>query len=108
MGTDMFTRTSKIFKYKLTIPGMTKVMMPKGATVIAVGAQKDDLCVWAGFEVGPESGDEEHGFIVQETGKNFEVAINDRYVGTVLFDNGAYVVHVFEQIPPRNVVSLPA
>lgn len=85
-----------IWKYPIEtwrIPGTVRLSLPKGANILCAQSQHEHLAIWALVDTGQVR--EERVLAVYETGKQLP-ADPGIYIGTVQFDNGAYVVHVFE------------
>lgn len=84
-----------IFKYNLDLNAGTvvSVSMPKDARVLSVGNQHEQLAVWA--VASPGSLIETRKFLVLCTGEPYEGTVA-KFLGTVQFDNGVFIVHVFE------------
>lgn len=86
----------RIWKYHLAPSGETRIDMPEGARVLAVQNQQETLCLWA--VVDPTARKHTRSFHVELTGFDIGVeAERGAYLGTVQFNDGAYVVHVFEE-----------
>lgn len=79
-----------IYKYKLNKCGSQIVMMPKSAIVLSVQNQRGKLVLWADAPTGPM---ERRKFVACVTGMPSPFGT---YLGTVQFDGGNYVVHVYE------------
>lgn len=87
----------RIFKYQIVPePGATAadVEMPHGARLLSVGAQGDDMVVWA--IVDPQAKAVVRRFAVYPTGLTEVPAHPGRFLGTVMFEGGRLVFHVFE------------
>lgn len=92
--------SAAVWKYRLRYP-LTTVAMPAGAKLLHVGVQEVELfttaVVWA--LVNPDETQMiERQFMLVPTGHPFYGEGMD-YVGTVLLDDGAFVLHVFERQP---------
>lgn len=89
----------RIFKYPLMPPPATDspysdVEMPEGARVLSVGVQGDDaMVVWA--LVDPEAKKVVRRFAVYPTGLSEVSEHPVNFVGTVMFERGRLVFHVF-------------
>jgi hypothetical protein len=79
-----------IYKYVI---GGPKVIMPKGAKVLSVQNQGDEITLWALVDPD-EAFAESRFFAIVGTGQNFPYAANMQFIGTVQV--GSYVFHVFE------------
>ena len=86
-----------IFKYnlpvKLAVLSPEKIEIQKGAIFLKAKNQREELSLW--FEVDPEETEVEdvHFFIVH-TG-DYLPDNKKKYLETVLFDDGSYVVHLY-------------
>lgn len=86
-----------IYKYGLDVEGSQIVSLPKGASVLSVGEQKDGLMLWAA--ANPEEQHYDRRIIeIFGTGHPIEVAPR-RFIGTVQCKNGL-VWHVYERFAP--------
>lgn len=82
---------TKIFKYDVPIDGF--VELPKGAKVLYVGNQEDQIKMWVA--VDPEEDEMfPRRFITVGTGHEFDFHYNVIFKGTVMI--GPFVWHVFE------------
>lgn len=82
-----------IWKYPVSVLGVTTVEMRAGARIVHVAAQDGQPCLWV--ECDPESLClDERRFAVAMTGQ-VHVDVGE-YVGTALLDGGAFVAHVYE------------
>lgn len=79
-----------IYKYELNKYGSQIVVMPKSAIVLSVQNQGGELVLWADAPTGPT---ERRKFVTVPTGLPSPFGT---YLGTVQFDGGNYVVHVYE------------
>ena len=82
--------------WKFPIEPRRGVVMPTGATIIAVGAQDDDLVAWATVE--PEAAPQIRRLIVLGTGHQFDGPLG-RFLGTVQMSGprtAGLVFHVWE------------
>ena len=80
------------------------VQMPKGARILHVGGQGDEVCIWA--SVDTERLKELRHFRIYGTGQEFpddfeeddpyRAKYGDRYIGTAFC--GRFVWHVFERL----------
>jgi hypothetical protein len=69
--------------------------MPAGSKVLSVANQDENLCVYV--LVDPESTNVQRPFRVTGTGHPVEGSLGVKsFVGTVLFRDGTFVLHVFE------------
>lgn len=84
-----------IYKYPFKM-GMNdsvwRHLMPIGSSIIKVGEQDDEVCMWA--EVNLDLPLEARGFFIIGTG--FSIPSDSTYVGSVQMDSGL-VWHVYEE-----------
>jgi hypothetical protein len=84
-----------VWKYGLPLSGRSRLEIPVGAIVRSVGAQGQALVVW--IEVDPgEKSTEEVRLLSVLTGEAF-VGENARFIGTALFEGGAFIAHVYQE-----------
>jgi len=81
----------QVFKYFLPTHGSSVMSMPRGWGFCAVGQQSGKAVLWA--EVDPSAPRSPQQFFVYITGE--EIDPKAYYLGTVLFNEGSYVVHVY-------------
>jgi hypothetical protein len=84
-----------VHKYDITYA--RKLLLPKGAKIISVANQREQLVTWVEVDT-QELETEDRRFLVLCTGEKTTV---NRYntivfLGTVLFSNGDFVQHVYE------------
>lgn len=84
----------KVFKYSLPHLGTNVVSLPRGASPLTVGIQRDELVMWALCPPG-EIVDERQFYVVW-TGSSVPSG-PVRYIGTATHDDST-VVHVFEEL----------
>lgn len=97
----------KVFKYVLpTAPdskGTVVVEMPDTAQILSVANQSEKLVCWARV---PRAGKPVLvRFLLAETGQDFVLPVNSRFIGTVMFDRGSYVLHVWGLAQTDPVIS---
>ena len=89
-----------VWKWKWKLDGINgdieKLRMPLGARVVDVGAQGNDLCVWA--LVDPRSKTETRVFRIAGTGHPLggDVDYETVYLGRAEFLDGRLQIHVFD------------
>jgi hypothetical protein len=91
-----------IHKYTLAPdPGVTGLQVRAKAKIIHVAAQGDKIALW--YEVDTHEAWMNLDFIIYLTGQEFDKDFvnRQRHVATVLFNQGIYVVHLYE-IKPTN------
>ncbi len=81
-----------IWKYILPLADEAVIPMPKGAHVLDVQAQRNEICMWALVDPGAERVD--RAFAIRATGA--PVGAVGSYVGTVQTNNEMFVWHIFE------------
>lgn len=84
----------KIWKYELGV-GVTELEIPMDARRLGVGNQQNRPVLW--MLVNQENELEKRKFRICMTGAEYDFE-ELGYIGTVLVDDGAYVLHVFEDI----------
>jgi hypothetical protein len=94
---------TEIWKYKLS--QNPAIDMPKGAKVLSVKSQYNQLCIWA--LVDPVAVKETRFFEVHGTGYRINSSPNLKYVGTALIENDSLVFHVFERIQELDLKLVP-
>ena len=73
------------------------LVMPVGAKILCVQAQRDVPCIWV--EVDPESKEKtERTFMIVATGHPIEFT-NGTYIGTFQLQGGDLVYHLYELSP---------
>lgn len=86
---------NKIFKYPLKGSGALEISMPETHKVLSVAVQGKQVVLYA--LVNDTSRMVKKTVYVLLTG--FPAAVgNTPFIGTVILDNGAYVLHVFAEI----------
>lgn len=72
-----------IHKYEIKAPfGPSKVLMPKGAQILAYQAQGTSPCVWALVDVGEDVEVEWVEFFTTGTGHDADYVLGYDYIGT--------------------------
>ena len=91
-----------IFKYELKISGRKNlteaVTMPWDARYLYVGAQGDQMFIWA--EVNTESSITEHNFEIFGTGDELQcdMGVDRCHIGSLMMFDGSLVFHVYHRI----------
>lgn len=70
------------------------VLMPKGAKIISVQEQYNNVVLWALVET--ENLHESRTIIVNTTGSEFHPESN-KFIGTVQLNDGSFVSHIYEK-----------
>ncbi len=84
-----------IYKYPLNqfqVHKAQTIRLPKGSTLLSAINQQERLAVYAALKDGEPN--EVHKVLVQITGADSDTS--GRFLGTVSFSNGDYIIHVFE------------
>jgi len=84
-----------IYKYQLRSVGIQTVAMPKDAVILSCQAQKGIPCVWA--LVNTQNINTIRAFQVTLTGSHADILPTSIHIGTVLLEEGNFVVHVFDE-----------
>lgn len=87
--------TRTIHKHVLQSPGATKLDLAHGARVLSVQDQRGALVLYEEHRRGGEPAPT-RTFLVVETGEPFDTTGTLLFLGTVMMQGGAYVVHVYE------------
>lgn len=82
--------TMTIWKYEIDWQDEVEIEMPKDAQILCVENQRERLCIWVLCD--PNANTETRTFRICPTGE----AISGTYIGSAIFQNGAYVWHLFE------------
>lgn len=85
-----------IWKFTLQVNDQQSILMPEGAEILCVQTQRDEACLWALCDSEAPKTRKRH-FAVRGTGHPCGVEITvEGYIGTVQFEGGALIFHVFE------------
>ena len=88
-----------IWKFNLDV-GVNALMVPKGAVTLSADTQQGKLCVWVLCD--PQAPKVTRAYYAEMTGFEAERVAGTRFIGTVLLEEGAFVLHVFADEPmPR-------
>ena len=82
----------RIYKFKLDIEDMRLVRMPKGAKILSVQNQREEVCIWA--EVDPDAHQTIRRIAIHGTGHT--VTPGGQFVGTFQLSGGDFVGHVYD------------
>lgn len=86
----------RIHKYQLTTDDtVIDLALPVGSEILSVANQRDILVLWA--RVSEDDKMRMHKLALCTTNGTCPVPEDARFIGTALFQGGAYVVHVFER-----------
>jgi hypothetical protein len=83
-----------IYKHILQITDTQYVMLPEGAAILAVGEQRNAVCVWFICE-SDNPRNERHRFDIYGTGNPMPDGDLGTFLGTVLTHDQALVWHLF-------------
>ena len=83
-----------IWKFPLQLVDIQDVVMPKGAEILTVQVQKDDLCMWAA--VDPREDTIANTIFIHGTGHQIEDFEKKKYISTFQIAEGDLIFHVFE------------
>jgi len=84
-----------IWKFPLEPRNHSAIEMPKGARIIAVQTQQDEVCLWALLD-SEEKGKKIRKFAIFGTGHHIADLEGKKYIGTVQQSSGL-VWHIFEE-----------
>lgn len=87
--------------WKFTLQPECEVEMPKGAQVLAVREQGEDICLWA--LVDPTATKEKRRFVGFGTGHTVPDTPMS-FIGTAHLRGGTLVFHVFEILPSLGAI----
>ncbi len=85
----------KIFKYPIELAAIQTVELPKGAEILSVQFQREDLCLWA--KVTEEAPRQNRTIVIYGTGHAIAEDAGDKFIATVQQHGGNFVWHVFER-----------
>ena len=90
-----------VWKYTLSVIDRQSVGLPKGATILSVGNQHGSLVMWALVDFPDSIGHESRIIRVVGTGHMRDDLNSLKFIGTVQFENGQLIFHVFEEAEAR-------
>lgn len=82
--------------WKFTLEPVCELQMPEGATVLSVGVQGENICLWA--MVNPDAPKVTRSFVGFGTGHEVTDATCLEFIGTALLHGGSLVFHIFEKM----------
>lgn len=82
-----------IWKFPLAVADSYQITIPKGAEILTVQRQHEQVCIWAIVDTNAEK--ERRVFEIHGTGNPMAVHTR-KYIGT--FQQGISVWHVFERL----------
>lgn len=86
-----------IHKYELSpSPGIQSVKIREKAVFLKMAVQSDKICLW--YQVDTFEAWQEINFILYHTGQELDNELHHRcrYIDTLLFNNGNYVLHIYK------------
>lgn len=86
--------TMVIWKKILLHTHKQTVSLPKGATILCVGNQREEICLWFQFQAGQNFPTEDRTILIVGTGH--ETDFDGKYLGTCFMQGGPLVFHIFE------------
>lgn len=92
-----------VYKYILEPDDEVRISMPAFAEVLTVGAQGENICVWA--LVDPKIPSLKKTFRIAGTGHPITDDEKWRFLGTVFLYSETLVFHIFELDPKRELPS---
>ena len=85
---------NQIWKYTFH-PDTKSFDIPKGANIISVDNQHENICMWA--EVDTDQPEETRYFEVIGTGHNYPAGfVTLEYIGSVQLSGGSLIFHIYE------------
>jgi hypothetical protein len=88
----------RIFKFAIEIRDLSTIFMPRGSVILHVGAQNDNLFMWAICDINAQH--EARHFAVTGTGLLLPPDLTaENWIGSALLFRESFVAHVFEVNP---------
>ena len=86
-----------VYKYRLKKQETQHVELPLGARILTAQSLGDNIWIWALVDTDSKKR-EKREIVILKTGQEVSLENPDRllHIGTVQFDSGALVYHVFE------------
>jgi hypothetical protein len=84
-----------VYKYLANIGGDTILILAKGAKILTVQRQKENICFWV-LQTAEETAVEPRRIIKVGTGQAFDDMKDHQYIGTVQELEGSLIWHYFE------------
>lgn len=90
-------RHNVVWKYALP-DAVNHIQLPKGAQVLGIHMQGNDMCLWAMHDEDNQLLLEERMFVIVGTGRILNVPdeVVCTYIGSLYTEKQIYVFHVFE------------
>jgi len=86
----------KVYKYRLDVTDEQFIELPKGAEILSVAEQRDDVVLYVLIDTTVTE-TEPRTIYVHGTGHNV-FGENLRFIGTVKLYEGSLMFHVFEEV----------
>jgi len=86
----------KIYKYELPSSGKHILPLPYNSEILGVLNQHESLVLYAHVDL-EQSKMEDRTFVILMTGQSIDSGTN-KFIGTVLFAERDFTVHVFEEL----------
>lgn len=83
-----------IYKYEISKYGRREIRMPKGAKILSTQLQHGEPVIWALVDTSAPS--VARNIDVHTTGSDVRDDDTSRFIGTLLLDDGKYVIHVLD------------
>lgn len=93
---DTFDKMKVIHKFTLTV-NETEILIAPHSSLLSVQVQDNRICLWFLTEPAVAKTDQRL-FVAVQTGEDFKMTNNHKYIGTVLLNHERYVLHIFEII----------
>ena len=84
----------EVWKFPFATKDVQELTMPRGARLLHVAVQQEQLCLWA--LVRPEAVTVRRRIRVVGTGQKISVNDSEKYVGTAMSFGGELVWHAFD------------
>lgn len=86
-----------IYKYTLRVTDEQEIEMPRGARILSVQNQREDICVWVDVDV--DATPTIRIFSVYGTGHELpgDISLTGKFLGSVQLSGGSLVFHVYER-----------
>lgn len=85
-----------IHKFPLKVTDRQTLVLPLGARILTVQAQRETPCIWAEVDAGKNVFTEQRTFLTFGTGHDMPDLVA-KYVGTYQLKGGELVFHVYEE-----------
>lgn len=88
-----------IYKYELRMTARQRLILPGGSQILSVCEQHNKVVLYARVERNAVH-DDKYSVLLQYTGDCAEYTVDHTFIGTVLLNEGALVLHIFAQLIP--------